>query len=158
MKRVLGLHGWLDNSATWDEIAPFLASVGYLFVAIDFLGHGKSDHLDHEEYSSLTHLVTIKYAVEALNWDTFILFGHSMGAHIAQIFTAAMPHLVEKLVLVEGLLWLTRRPLDVTLREALEDRSSLFNRQPRVYSTITELVSRLKKIIQILPQVLHSRL
>jgi pimeloyl-ACP methyl ester carboxylesterase len=145
-KRILALHGWLDNSATWDEIAPFLAGIGYLFIAIDFIGHGKSDHLDHAEYSHLTHVVTVKYAVEALNWDSFILFGHSMGGIIATIFAGAMPHLVEKLVLVEGLLWLTsERPISHSLGQALEDRASLFNRQPRVYGTLTELVDRLKK-------------
>ena len=41
--RVLALHGWLDNAASFSRITPLL--VGCRVVAIDQRGHGLTDHL-----------------------------------------------------------------------------------------------------------------
>ena len=41
---MLGLHGWRDNSGTFDRIVPLLPPSFY-FVAIDVQGHGFSSHL-----------------------------------------------------------------------------------------------------------------
>ena len=39
---VLALHGWLDNAASFARLAPKLQ--GLRIVALDFAGHGHSDH------------------------------------------------------------------------------------------------------------------
>jgi alpha-beta hydrolase superfamily lysophospholipase len=44
-KKILALHGWLDNSNTHAYLAPYLAERGYHVVAFDYCGHGKSSHL-----------------------------------------------------------------------------------------------------------------
>ena len=42
--RWLALHGFLDNAATYDKLAPELLCLGAsAVVALDFAGHGKSD-------------------------------------------------------------------------------------------------------------------
>ena len=38
--KILALHGWLDNAASFNQLAPKLAEIGYEVVAIDFAGHG----------------------------------------------------------------------------------------------------------------------
>lgn len=45
------LHGWLDNAATWDTLAPYLIThLGARLVAMDFSGHGHSSHAPMSSY------------------------------------------------------------------------------------------------------------
>eukprot|EP01127_Copromyxa_protea_P022133 TRINITY_DN781_c0_g1_i2.p1 TRINITY_DN781_c0_g1~~TRINITY_DN781_c0_g1_i2.p1 ORF type:complete len:252 (-),score=46.84 TRINITY_DN781_c0_g1_i2:378-1133(-) len=103
-KRILALHGWLDNAATWDALAPLLAERGYLVVCPDFVGHGKSDHIPNiTGYSMEIYLTSIYMISLALGWESFILMSHSMGGSIATLFAGAMPGLVESLIIFESL-------------------------------------------------------
>ena len=40
--RVIALHGWLDNAASFDRLAPLLPELH--LVALDLAGHGRSQH------------------------------------------------------------------------------------------------------------------
>jgi len=44
--RIVCSHGWLDNSNSFSYLGPMLASQGYEVIAIDWLGHGHSDHIE----------------------------------------------------------------------------------------------------------------
>ena len=44
-KKVLCIHGWLDNAHSFERLAPALASKGYHVIAYDNVGHGISPHL-----------------------------------------------------------------------------------------------------------------
>lgn len=44
--RILCTHGWLDNSNSFSYLGPILAAKGYEIIAIDWLGHGHSDHIE----------------------------------------------------------------------------------------------------------------
>ncbi|KXS20516.1 alpha/beta-hydrolase [Gonapodya prolifera JEL478] len=109
--RILALHGWLDNGATYDLFAPRILDIfkaaGHTevcFVALDLAGHGKSSHRPPEVLYYLWDYIddVLGFADEALGWDTFQLIGHSMGGHISLMFSAAYPDRIEKLTLLES--------------------------------------------------------
>ena len=103
-KKILALHGWLDNAASFTQLAPLLAKQGYEIIAIDFAGHGKSDHRAEGHFSHFGDFVLdIHDVLEQLDWDKCILLGHSMGAAMALMYGTAYYEKVEKLILIENL-------------------------------------------------------
>jgi pimeloyl-ACP methyl ester carboxylesterase len=99
---VLALHGWLDNAATFDRLAPLLPELR--IVALDLPGHGRSGHwAAGHGHHFIDWVVETIAAADALELQRFSLLGHSMGAGIAPLVSAACPDRVERLVLIEGL-------------------------------------------------------
>lgn len=102
MPRVLALHGWLDNAASFVPLAPYLRDIE--LVAPDLPGHGRSAHLprgaDYSFAGAVHHVLDI---ADALGWDRFALLGHSMGAGIASLVAAGAPARIERLVAIEAL-------------------------------------------------------
>jgi pimeloyl-ACP methyl ester carboxylesterase len=99
----IGLHGWLDNASTFDRLAPLLPELN--FVAIDFAGHGRSDHrAEGVHYHPLYDMQDILAIANELNWHQFNLIGHSMGASIASELAAMFPDRVKSSVHIDGFL------------------------------------------------------
>lgn len=98
----LALHGWLDNAATFDKLAPLLKDT-YL-VAIDFPGHGLSSH---KPQACPIHLVDMAIdsilVANHLGWDKFALLGHSLGACIASLIAGTIPERIEYSILIDAL-------------------------------------------------------
>jgi len=44
-KKVLCLHGWMDNSNSFAHLGPYLSNLGYDVVAVDMVGHGRSSNV-----------------------------------------------------------------------------------------------------------------
>ncbi|WP_372016972.1 alpha/beta fold hydrolase [Pseudoxanthomonas sp. 10H] len=100
--KVIALHGWLDNAASFLPLLPFLPDLDLLL--LDFPGHGRSGHLPPgAEYTLTTHVHAVLDAADALGWERFALLGHSMGAAIGALVAVATPERVERLALVETL-------------------------------------------------------
>jgi len=103
-KKILALHGWLDNAASFCELAPMLANIGYEVVAIDFAGHGKSDHRAKGHFTHFIDFVLdIQDVIKELKWDKLTLLGHSMGAAMAHMYTVSHTESIEKLIMIENL-------------------------------------------------------
>ncbi len=100
--KVLALHGWLDNAASFHRLAPLLPDCD--LVAMDFPGHGLSDHrAPGHIYAFFDYALEIPEVLEQLGWDKVMVLGHSLGGAIGQLFSVAEPESVERLVMIENL-------------------------------------------------------
>lgn len=108
---VIALHGWLDNANSFDRLAPLLPNCQ--IVAIDSLGHGKSDFRSRDaQYLIWAEIEEIMEVADELGWKSFVLMGHSRGAGIASIAAGTFPDRVDKLILLEGGIPLPMTPED----------------------------------------------
>lgn len=100
--RVLALHGWLDNAASFIPLLPHLAACD--LVALDLPGHGASAHrLPGYDYVFVDWIHDVLDALDALDWSRAALLGHSMGGAIATVVAASAPERVAKLAAIEAL-------------------------------------------------------
>lgn len=140
-RRVLALHGWLDNAASFVPLAPHLR--GLDLVVPDLPGHGRSFHLaSGADYSFSGAVHTVLDIADALGWETFSLLGHSMGAGIASLVAAGSPERVERLVAIEALGALPEAADQTArrLREAVHATRALRGKQLRVFANASPAV------------------
>lgn len=98
---LLAIHGWLDNAASFDALAPLLAEC-FRIVALDLPGHGRSQHRPPGvRYHFVDYLDDVLAAIDALGWAECSLLGHSLGGGIASFIAAAFPERVQNLFLIE---------------------------------------------------------
>ena len=147
--KLLALHGWLDNAASFVPLAASLED--FDVVALDLPGHGASAHrAAGYDYVYVDWLHDVLDALDALGWERAHLLGHSMGATLASTLAAAAPERVAKLALIEGLgpLGGPAESAGTRLREAVAARRALDARRedaPRVIKDIdTALAARLQ--------------
>lgn len=125
-RRILCLHGWMDNCRSFHHFAPSLLQslqdeASSELVALDLPGHGWSSHksVDGPPLLLAESIFYVAEAVRQLQWydplpeggdngisqPPFTLVGHSMGAAISCLYAAAFPEQIDKLVLLEGGTW-----------------------------------------------------
>ncbi len=109
---VLALHGWLDNAASFIPLAKHLSHIN--LVALDFPGHGKSEHRSGANaYHFIDYAADVLLAANALGLHNFSLLGHSLGAGVAALIAAVVPDRVDRLAMVEGLVPFTAPPKEL---------------------------------------------
>ena len=132
--KVLALHGWLDNAASFAPLAEQLPELD--LVMLDLPGHGRSVHLGPgAEYTFVVTMNAILDVADTLGWDRFGLLGHSMGAGIASLLSASAPQRVDRLVAIEALGALADEPGRTTarLRDSMAAARSLRSKGLRVF-------------------------
>jgi len=98
---VLALHGWLDNAASFDRLAPLLPELH--LVALDLAGHGRSQHRPPGvSHHFVDWVPEIAAAADTLGWSEYSLLGHSMGAGISSLMPATFPERVKRVAMLEG--------------------------------------------------------
>jgi pimeloyl-ACP methyl ester carboxylesterase len=140
LPRLLALHGWLDNAASFDRLAPLLCEHFHI-VALDLPGHGRSDHRPPGVwYHYVDYLGDVLQAADALGWERFGLLGHSLGGAVASVLAAACPQRVERLLLIEALGPLSAGPEQALaqLQRALSQRGDLADKALRVFASVDE--------------------
>jgi pimeloyl-ACP methyl ester carboxylesterase len=140
LPRLLALHGWLDNAASFDRLAPLLCEHFHI-VALDLPGHGRSGHRPPGTwYHYVDYLGDALAAADALGWTQFGLLGHSLGGAVASMLAAACPQRIERLFLIEALGPLTAE-VDQTLsllQRAISQRHGLPAKALRVFASEAE--------------------
>lgn len=99
---VLALHGWLDNSASFDRLAPLLTWARV--VALDLPGHGWSAHRSADApYALIDWVPDVFRAADAMGWEQFHLLGHSLGGCVACLAAGTFPERVKSLMLIDSI-------------------------------------------------------
>ena len=145
--KIILLHGWLDQCASWDVVCSNLLDAGFSSIAYDHRGHGKSDHIArsaHYHFPDYVHDL-LHIHEHLISNAPITLIGHSMGGTVASIYASLFPERVRKLILVEGL-----GPRDESPQKAKErykkhlEQRRLLNQHP-LFSTREEAAKRLTR-------------
>jgi pimeloyl-ACP methyl ester carboxylesterase len=133
---LIALHGWLDNAATFDKLAPLVDS--HYWIVPDLPGHGQSAHRGHAtDYSLSSYCIEVMALADSLSLGKFVLVGHSMGGGLANLLAGLYPERIEKLVLLDLIGTLTT-PAEDTLTQMRKGLDQRLERKPRkagLYST-----------------------
>ncbi len=135
--KVLALHGWLDNAASFLPLAARLPQLD--LVMLDLPGHGRSAHLGPgADYHLSVTVNAVLETADTLGWERFALLGHSMGAGIASVLAASVPQRIERLVAIEALGALAEVPerTALRLREAVAAARALPSKKLRVFADL----------------------
>jgi pimeloyl-ACP methyl ester carboxylesterase len=95
--RVVMLHGWFADRATFDAVAPFLDRDTFSYAIPDLRGYGRSREIPGE-YSMRQVADDAIALADHLGWEQFSVVGHSMGGKAAQLATALAGERIRRLV------------------------------------------------------------
>jgi pimeloyl-ACP methyl ester carboxylesterase len=140
---VLALHGWLDNSASFEVLAPMLE--GCRVVALDLTGHGLSDHRSQDAtYLIWDDIPQVLKVIDQLGWTDCTILGHSRGAMIATLLAAAMPEHVRSLITLDGLVPDPHEDTEFVhqMRDSLRYTARLATRAQRHFSSVEDFIER----------------
>lgn len=157
-KKVVAFHGWLDNAASFAHVAPFLAEAGFEVNAIDFPGHGHSDHkAPGHNYGFIDYVIDIQSVMAHFD-EPVIFVCHSMGAAIGQMYASAYPEQVSHLILIEN-----TGPIPAyvsgtaakSLREALDvwDKHTLEHK--RCYQKVDDAIKARQQVTPMDTDIIH---
>jgi pimeloyl-ACP methyl ester carboxylesterase len=99
------LHGFMDAAATWDLVAPQLASARLRVLAPDLRGFGDGARIASGAYYYFPdYVLDVAEIVETLvpAGSPLVVVGHSMGGSVATMYAGTVPSRVTRLVVVEG--------------------------------------------------------
>ncbi len=139
---VIALHGWMDNAASFELLAPKLT--GCEVICIDCAGHGLSGHRLHLGAYNIWQDITELYAVaDQLGWQKFSLLGHSRGAICCFLAASTLPERITHLALIEGVYpsSSTAEETPEVLATSVKALLASQNRAKRYYDSFDQAVS-----------------
>lgn len=98
--RALLLHSLAAHGHWWDWVAPRLAE-RLDVVALDFRGHGGSDHVPAGGYGFEAYAADVLAVLERLEGPPPVLVGHSMGGYMSAWVAAHHPGRVAGVVITD---------------------------------------------------------
>lgn len=139
--KIICLHGWLDNAASFDPLVPLLQDADVY--ALDLPGHGLSDHLPKCTYyhfiDGVSHIIAF---IKTLALSPCILLGHSLGACLASIIAGSIPDKISKLILIDAIGPISGEASksQATYSRYLSQLNALSKKTKRCYRTMAEAV------------------
>jgi pimeloyl-ACP methyl ester carboxylesterase len=100
-KPIIILHGMGNNSQSWKKQLAGLSD-SYSVIAWDAPGYGKSSDPKEELTEFWQFADVLKGFIEALNYKSVTLLGHSMGSAIALDFCYRFPEMVDSLIISDA--------------------------------------------------------
>jgi pimeloyl-ACP methyl ester carboxylesterase len=97
-KPLVILHGFLGFSDNWVTLGKKWAEQ-YRVIIADARNHGNSPHDQTFSYESMVE--DLRYLINELVLDNFVLMGHSMGGKTAMKYAVSFPEKVEKLIVAD---------------------------------------------------------
>ncbi|ORY43847.1 alpha/beta-hydrolase [Rhizoclosmatium globosum] len=146
--KVLAVHGWLDNAATWDVFLNSLFEQcpnQFYVAAIELAGHGQSEHRSMEaDYLMYHYVEDVVSVADSLGWQSFSILGHSIGGGISLLAASILGPRVVSVTSIEslGVYSLPTHHAYSNAVAAIKGRSQLKNHvsKPRVFSSIEEAI------------------
>ncbi|KAL1379883.1 hypothetical protein pipiens_003699 [Culex pipiens pipiens] len=118
VRPIVSVHGWQDNSGTFDRLIPLLPD-HMSFLAIDLPGHGLSSRYPTGMAYHTVDIVTLLESIRKwYNWDQMSLMGHSRGAVINFAYSAIFPEKVNLNVAIDPIKPFIGNPAEVATRIA----------------------------------------
>lgn len=140
--RVIALHGWLDNAATFSMLLPHLPDLDC--VALDLAGQGRSGYRSGDSsYDIWKDVPEIVEVADALGWEQFSILGHSRGAMISTLVAGTLPQRLEKICLLDAVTPLTIKEDDLPalLAKSIEQIALLDVRKSTFFSSFSNAVN-----------------
>jgi pimeloyl-ACP methyl ester carboxylesterase len=92
------IHGLLMNRHMFERLGPILAEHGNRVIAIDLLGHGRSDRPeDLQRYSMPLFAYQVNALLDHLELESAVVGGTSLGANVSLEMAVRFPDRVEAL-------------------------------------------------------------
>ncbi len=149
----IAIHGWLDNSASFEPLSALLPEIQV--ISVDLPGHGHSEHHGGgSSYFFMDWVVCLRELVSLLQQSGLVtrkvnLLGHSMGAAISVLYASVYPLEVEELWLFDGLIPLTAESgatID-RIRGYVDYKINLKHHRPKKYYQSIEECIKLRSSI-----------
>lgn len=151
------VHGRRDHSRNWDWVAAELRAQWHV-VAVDLCGHGDSEWCDGGVYTLPSYIFDLSQLVRHLGKGPVSIIAHSLGGNIALRFAASFPDLVHRIIAIEGLGPSPEKvagrqgtPMATHIREWVEERQQISDREPSGYASLDEALARMRSEHPLLP-------
>ncbi|CAK9806941.1 Serine hydrolase-like protein [Anthophora quadrimaculata] len=141
-KKILVVHGVLDNASAFDRLMELLPKE-YHYVCIDLPGHGFSSSFPPGVMLNFfDYTYTISLVLDALQWKTCMYIGHSFGAQIGVYFSIIYPKRLEKIVAIDAIMPNSVEGLAPYIRNLYDACSKL--KKTEILYTKEEVIETLK--------------
>ncbi|QWD59901.1 alpha/beta hydrolase [Polynucleobacter sp. MWH-UH35A] len=97
---ILLLHGLFAQKEQWSELACYLSDAGYLVIAPDLPGYGKSTHFSIVDYKLENQVEILNQFTSTLKIQKFNIAGSSMGGAIAAMYARTYPLQIRSLAFI----------------------------------------------------------